>query len=66
MHRLRLRIFRTLNSSIRNGRILKSWLESGNSNAASRTIYWIELPQGIPANTVLNIYWDSRIRPRLY
>ena len=38
------------------GRILKSWLESGNSSAASRTIYWIELPQGIPANTVLNIY----------
>jgi len=38
------------------GRTLKSWLESGNSSAASRTIYWIELPEGIRANTVLNIY----------
>jgi hypothetical protein len=38
------------------GRILKSWLESGNSNVASRTIYWIQLPEGIPASTVLNIY----------
>jgi hypothetical protein len=40
----------------RNGSIVKSWLESGNSNVASRTIYWIQLPEGIPASTVLNIY----------
>jgi predicted DNA-binding transcriptional regulator AlpA len=38
------------------GRILKSWLESGNSHAASRTIYWIQLPKGIPASTVLTVY----------
>ena len=39
-----------------NGRILKSWVESGNSNAASRTIYWIQLPEGIPASAVLTVY----------
>lgn len=49
------------------GRILKSWLESGNSSAASRTIYWIELPDGIPANSVLNIYmgFADKTRPVL-
>jgi len=38
------------------GRILRSWMESGNSSVASRTIYWIQLTEGIPASTVLNIY----------
>src|SRR5580704_6588460 len=46
------------------GRILKSWLESGNSSAASRTVYWIELPDGIPANAVLNIYMGFADRTR--
>jgi hypothetical protein len=38
------------------GRILKSWLESGNSNFAGSTVYWVQLPEGIPARKVVDIY----------
>jgi hypothetical protein len=38
------------------GRILRSWMESGNSDVSSRTMYWIRLPDGIPASTALDVY----------
>jgi predicted DNA-binding transcriptional regulator AlpA len=38
------------------GNVLKSWMESGNSRLAPRTIFWVELPEGIPASAVLDIY----------
>jgi hypothetical protein len=38
------------------GNILKSWLESGNSKFSSSTVYWIQLPVGIPARKVVDIY----------
>jgi hypothetical protein len=38
------------------GEILRSWMESGNSNLSSHTLYWIQLPDGMPAGKVLNIY----------
>lgn len=38
------------------GKVLKSWMESGNSRLAPRTIYWVALPEGIPASAVLDIY----------
>jgi len=38
------------------GKILKSWLESGNSKFSASTVYWIQLPDGIPARKVVDIY----------
>ncbi len=38
------------------GKILASWLESGNSNLSQRSVYWIQLPEGMPASKVVNIY----------
>jgi hypothetical protein len=38
------------------GEILKSWLESGNSRFSGSTVYWIQLPDGIPARKVVDIY----------
>lgn len=38
------------------GRILKTWLESGNSKFSASTVYWVQLPNGIPARKVLDIY----------
>jgi len=40
-----------------NGNILDSWLESGNSNTSTSTIYWVNLPNGIPANSSVTIYY---------
>jgi len=39
------------------GNILNSWLESGNSNTSTSTIYWVKLPNGIPANSSVTIYY---------
>ena len=38
-----------------NGAVLPSWLESGNSNAANDTIYWLKL-HSIPAYSQITIY----------
>lgn len=38
------------------GTILPSWLESGNSNSATNTIYWLSLAGGIPASTSITVY----------
>jgi hypothetical protein len=38
------------------GRVLHSWLESGNSRDATASLYWIQLPDGIPANASADIY----------
>ncbi|MGC8580610.1 MAG: hypothetical protein ACP5MB_11230, partial [bacterium] len=40
-----------------NGSILNSWLESGNSNTSTSTIYWVSLPNGIGANSSITIYY---------
>ncbi|MGP8057767.1 MAG: hypothetical protein ACLP9K_09240 [Nitrososphaerales archaeon] len=39
-----------------NGTIIPSWLESGNSNAATGTVYWLRLADGIPARSSITIY----------
>jgi len=39
------------------GNILNSWLESGNSSSSTSTVYWIKLPNGIPANSSITIYY---------
>lgn len=39
----------------RNGTVIDSWLESGNSNESSNTVYWLLLA-GIPAHSSTNIY----------
>lgn len=38
------------------GAIVPSWLESGNSNAATNTIYWLEIAGGIPASSSITVY----------
>lgn len=38
------------------GNILNSWLESGNSNSATASVYWVKLPNGIPANSSVTVY----------
>ncbi|MEM3859710.1 MAG: DUF2341 domain-containing protein, partial [Candidatus Micrarchaeaceae archaeon] len=40
-----------------NGNILNSWLESGNSNTSTSTVYWVSLPNGIAANSSITIYY---------
>ena len=40
-----------------NGNILDSWLESGNSNTDTSTIYWISLADGIAANSSVTVYY---------
>jgi hypothetical protein len=39
-----------------NGSVVPSWLESGNSNTASSTVYWVNLAGGIGADSSLTIY----------
>ncbi len=39
-----------------NGIIINSWLESGNSNAASSTLYWLNIGPQIPASGSLTVY----------
>ena len=38
-----------------NGTTVDSWLESGNSNTATNTVYWLKL-SGIPASSSITIY----------
>ena len=38
-----------------NGTVINSWLESGNSNTATSTVYWLKLG-GIPASSSLTVY----------
>ncbi len=38
------------------GSLIPSWLESGNSNTATRTVYWLKLSNGVPAQTSITIY----------
>jgi hypothetical protein len=38
------------------GTQLNSWLESGNSNTSTNTVYWVKLPNGIPASSSITIY----------
>jgi PGF-pre-PGF domain-containing protein len=39
-----------------NGTVIPSWLESGDSNTAANTIYWLNISGGIPANTKFRIF----------
>ena len=39
-----------------NGNPISSWLESGNSNTSTSTVYWLLLPLGIPANSSITVY----------
>ena len=39
-----------------NGTVIPSWLESGNSNASTNTVYWLKLGSGIPASSSVTIY----------
>ncbi|MGC8533631.1 MAG: LamG-like jellyroll fold domain-containing protein [Candidatus Parvarchaeum sp.] len=38
-----------------NGTIINSWLESGNSNTATNSVYWLKL-SGIPASSSITVY----------
>jgi uncharacterized protein (DUF1684 family) len=38
------------------GRVLPSWLESGASASATRTVYWLRLTSGIPAHGAVTIF----------
>ena len=38
------------------GSVIPSWLESGNSNSATNSIYWLKLANGIPANSSIPVY----------
>lgn len=38
------------------GTAIPSWLESGNSNTATNTIYWLSLSNGITANSSITVY----------
>jgi hypothetical protein len=39
-----------------NGAVIPSWLELGNSNSSTNTIYWLKLANGIAANSNITIY----------
>ena len=39
-----------------NGLIVNSWLESGNSNSATSTVYWLNIGPQIPASNSLTVY----------
>jgi hypothetical protein len=38
------------------GNVVPSWLESGNSNTSTATIYWLRLANGIPADSSVTVY----------
>ncbi len=38
------------------GASLEAWVENAPSNAVGNTIVWVDLPQGIPANSAITIY----------
>jgi hypothetical protein len=39
-----------------NGAIIPSWLESGNTNTATNTVYWLNIATGIPALSNVTLY----------
>lgn len=39
-----------------NGQVIPSWLESGNSNTSTSTVYWLKLANGIPASSTITVY----------
>jgi hypothetical protein len=38
------------------GTVIPSWLESGNSDTASNTVFWLKLQNGIPASSSVTVY----------
>jgi hypothetical protein len=38
------------------GHVIPSWLESGNTRSSTRTVYWLRLTRGIPANRAVTVY----------
>lgn len=38
------------------GRVIQSWLESGNNSSSTNTIYWLNLADGIPASSSITVY----------
>jgi len=40
------------------GSILNAWIESGNSNTSTSTVYWVNLPSGISASSSNTIYMN--------
>jgi hypothetical protein len=38
------------------GNLIPSWLESGNSNISTDTLYWLNLPNGLWGNNVTTVY----------
>ena len=38
------------------GNVIPSWLESGNTNTATNTVYWIKIAAGIPADSSATVY----------
>jgi hypothetical protein len=45
-----------------NGQIIASWLESGNSNNANETVYWLKVTNGIPANSSVTVYMGFALK----
>jgi hypothetical protein len=40
------------------GTVLDAWIESGASNTSTSTVYWVNLPSGIPASNSITIYMN--------
>jgi len=40
------------------GTVLNAWIESGASNTSTSTVYWVNLPNGIPAGSSNTIYMN--------
>jgi len=40
------------------GSVLNAWIESGNSNTSTSTVYWVKLPNGIGASSSNTIYMN--------
>jgi DNA-binding winged helix-turn-helix (wHTH) protein len=38
------------------GMVLPSWLESGNSSFSTQSVYWVQLRNGIPARSTVDVY----------
>jgi hypothetical protein len=47
---------RNIQFSDQSGRVIPSWLESGNSRSATRTIYWLRLARGIPTKRAVTVF----------
>ncbi len=40
----------------KSGSVIPSWLESGNSNSSTATVYWLRMPSRVPAGGTLTVY----------